>query len=165
MEMDLGSVIIGAIAIIICALPFAMMSIGRKKSEKIFLKSLSEMATRNNCRLSQHDLLGIFAIGIDETKGFVFFYRQTKDSEIEQIVDLSEIQSCKVINKSRSFKNKAGNQKVIERLELSFIPIVKTKPEIKMEFFNADVGVQLNGELQSIDKWSKLINDRLVPEK
>jgi len=165
MEMDLGSAIIGAVAIIICALPFVMMSRSRKKREKAFLQSLSKIATQNNCQINQHEIFGNFAIGIDETKNFVFFFRQVKDNEIEQLVDLSEIQSCKVINTSRNFKNKDGNQKVIDKLELSFTPTAKNKPEIKMEFFNADVNIQLYGELQSIEKWSKLINDRLKHKK
>lgn len=51
------------------------------------------------------------------------------------------------------------------KLELSFLPIANDKPEIKLEFFHIDVSVQLYGELQSIEKWSKIINDRLNHKK
>ncbi len=61
-------------------------------------------------------------------------------------------------------KSKDGNQKMIDRLELCFISKAKDKPEIKLEFFNADVHPQLYGELQTVEKWSKLINGRLKPK-
>jgi len=160
MEMDLGSAIIGAIVIVISALPVILMNRSIKKRKKVLLQSIKEMATQNNCHINQHEIFGSFAIGIDDSKNFVFFYRQTKEKEIKQFVDLGEVQSCKVINTSRTLKRKEGNQKVIDKLELSFIPAMN-KPEIKLEFFNADVNAQLYGELQSIEKWSKLINDRL----
>lgn len=165
MEITLGSTIIGTITMIICALPFVMVNNSKKKREKIFLQSLLEIAAQNNCQIYQHEILGNFAIGIDETKNFVFFYSQIKDKENKQYVDMSETQSCKVINTSRTFKNKDGNQKVIERLALSFVPTAKNKPEIIIEFFNADVSLRLNGELQLIEKWSNLINDRLKNRK
>lgn len=161
MEMDLGSAIIGAVAIIICALPFVMMSRSKKKREKIFLQSLSEIATKNNCQITQHEIFGSFAIGLDESKSFVFFYKKMPGKEEEQSIDLGEIQNCKVINTSRTINNKEGNQKVIDKLELSFSPAAKNKPGIKLEFFRSDVSVHLDGELQSIEKWSKLINDLL----
>ena len=163
MEIDLGSAIVGAGTIVICAVPVIMMNRSIKKREKKFLQSLSEIATRNNCRINRHEIFGSFAIGIDESKNFVFFSRRTKDKEIDHTVNLGEIQKCQVINTSRTIKNKDVNQKVIDRLELSFSPFAKNKPEFKLEFFNADDSARLHGELQSIEKWSKLINDRLNP--
>ena len=138
-----------------------MYSRGRKKREKVFLNSLSKIALQNSCQINQHEVFGTSAIGIDETKGLVFFYRQVADKDTEQFAVLSEIQTCRVINTNRTYKNKDGNQMIIDRLELSMIPIARNNPELRMEFFRADVNGQLTGELQSIEKWSKLINDRL----
>lgn len=165
MEMDLGTAIIGAISIILCALPFVMIRRSRKKREKVFLQSLSEIASKNNSQITQNEIFGSFAIGIDEIKNFVFSYRSVDDNVSEQIIDLGEIQSCKVINTSKTFTNNDASQKVIGRLELSFIPTAKNKPEIRLEFFNTDVNPQLNGELQSIEKWAKHINELLNHKK
>ncbi len=159
--MDLGSTIIGAIAIIICAFPFIMMSRSRKKREKKFLQSLLKITSQNDCQINRHEISDNFAIGMDEPKNFVFFYRQIKGQEVAHSIDLGEIQSCKVINTNRTIKRKEGDQKVIDRLELCFIPKVRDKPEVKLEFFNAELSPQLFGELQSVEKWSKLINDQL----
>ncbi|HET6245272.1 MAG: hypothetical protein H0V01_02025 [Bacteroidetes bacterium] len=139
--MDLGSAIIGAILIAICIVPFILMSRGRKKREKQILQSLTDIAVQHNCQISQHEFCGDFVIGIDEAKNFVFFHKQRKDRVIEQFIDLAKIQNCKVINSNQTITNKDGNYKVIDKLELSFIPIAKEKTEITLEFFNSDVSL------------------------
>lgn len=132
----------------------------RKKSN--YLKAiLSELAAEHDCRIDQLEIAGNLAIALDETRNFVFYCAQGKERTDKQYVDLGKIQGCKVITTSRMVKSKEGNQKVIDRLELSFIPKAKEKPEIKLEFFNADINPQLYGELQTVKKWSKLINGRL----
>ena len=163
MKTDIGIDIIGAIFSIIAILPIVMLIVNKKKREKKVLQSLSKIAAQNNCQIDQSETLGNFAIGIDKSKNFAFFYKQ--DQEITQSVNLNEIQNCKVIKTIRTFKNKDGNQKEIEKLELSFIPIGKNNPEITFEFFNINVNSQLYGELQSIEKWSRLINERVNHKK
>lgn len=159
--MELGSAITGAILIIICALPFISIRRNRMKKEKSILQSLTRVAAQNNCQIDHQDLCGNFAIGIDETKNSVFFYRQAKVNEVEQYVNLDEVQSCKIINTNRTFMSSGKKQEVIDKLELSFIPTTNSKPVANMEFFNIDMNIQLFGELELIKKWSKLINDRL----
>ncbi len=163
--MELGSVLSGAFIMVVCALPFIMMSNNRKKKEKQLLQSLTDLAIQNNCRIDQHELLGNFVIGIDESKNFVFFYRQVKDKETTQAIDLDKIERCKVINTSRKVKHDGKSQEVLDKLELSFLPAAKDNPEIKLEFFNTDVNSQLYGELQSIERWSKFVNSRLLVKK
>lgn len=163
--MDLGSTIVGAIIIIICIVPFILMSQSIKKRKRQMLQSLTKIATQHYCQITQYEFCGDFIIGIDKIKNFVFFYKKLKDKEVEQFIDLDNIQNCKVINLNRTITNKDGNHKVIDKLALDFIPISKDKTEITLEFFNSDVSIQFSGELQSIEKWSKLINDQLKYNK
>jgi len=156
--MNLGSIIIGATLIAIVVVPIVLMEVKRKKREHKKLKSLLNIANQQDCIISKHEVCADFIIGIDESNKKVFFVKQQKEEALTLSVDLNETQSCKVINTNRTFKSKEGSQKVIDRLELSFIPTNKNKSETKMEFFNADLRGQLNGELQCIEKWSKLVN-------
>lgn len=159
--MELGSVIVAAVAIAICILPFVMLNKSKKKREQELWQALSNFAAQNNCKISQHEIFGNFAIGIDESQNAVFYFRKFNNVESLQMVKLSEIKDCKVNNINRTFKNKDGIQRVIDRLELSFTPSDKDKPGVILEFFNADLCMQLYGELLSIKKWSQLINSRL----
>lgn len=157
--MDLGTAIVGAICAALCILPFVLMNNNRKKSERQILLSLKNNASQHNSQLSQHELHGHFAIAVDETSKFVYFYHQNKGKINEQFIDLSEIESCKVINTNRIISNRDGDQKIIERLDLCFTPRDRSKQAINLEFFNAQNSPQLNGELQSIENWSNVINN------
>jgi hypothetical protein len=159
--MDLGSAIVGIIFLLLCVLPFILMSRSRKKREKILMQSLSKIATDNNCNISQYELFANFGIGVDIEKPAVFFYRKTGESVSEHYVDLKEFLSCKVLNVSRSLTSKSGNQKVIDKLELAFTSADKNKPQIRLEFFDANVTPQLFGELQSIQKWAIQLSELL----
>lgn len=55
-----------------------------------------------------------------------------------------------------------GNYKVVTKLELSFISLHQGKVEQTWEIYNADILPQLNGEIQLIEKWCKLINKQLI---
>lgn len=158
--MDLGNTIIGAILIAICIVPIILMSRNRKKSEKKTLQSLINIANQQNCIVSKHEICGDFVIGIDETKNFVFFFKQKKEDPISQFIDLSEIQICQPVKSTRTIKSKDGNENITEKVKLSFIPINKGKAETRFELYDEE-NTQLSGELQLVDKWSKQINDRL----
>lgn len=163
--MDLGSAIIGAILIAICIVPLFLISQNRKGREKKSLQSLISIANQQNCTISNSEICGDFVIGIDENKKFVFYFKQLNDKIIERCINLAEIQKCAVKNTFRTVAGKKGNQNVIDKLELSFIPFDKNKNEIKLEFFNSNINSQLVGELQICEKWSKLISVYLKNQK
>ena len=161
MEMEIGSAIVGAVSVAIVTLPVVLLGRSKRKKSKFFNAVLSELAAQHDCKIDQREIAGTHAIGLDESRNFVFYCTLKKENVEKQFIDLGKIQNCKVISTSRMLKSKDGNQKVIDRLELGLTPKAKDKPEIKLEFFNADVHPQLYGELQAVEKWSKLINERL----
>jgi len=163
--MQLNNIIIGAIIIVICIVPFILLGQGKKKRKRKILESLNNIANQHDCTIGKHEICGDFIIGIDETKKAVFFMKQLAEKTVEQYVNLLEIANCKARTTARAVEFGNGSQSVIEKLELSFIPIDKNKKEISFEFFNTDISSQLIGELQSIEEWSKLINDFIKNKK
>jgi len=158
MEMNIGTAVIGALGIAICASPFVLDARSRKKRENNFLQSLSDIASQHDAKLDEKELAINFAIGLDVEKMLLFFVRKTNGQLLAQHIDLCKISSCKVLKTSRTVKFKGGDQQVIDRLELGLISAGKHIKEIKLEFFNSNVSLQLFEEIQSIENWSKLIN-------
>jgi ABC-type glycerol-3-phosphate transport system permease component len=165
MEMDWGTAIVGLISILICIVPFVIMYYNRVKKENKMLQSLNEIAQQHNCKIGQHEFCGDYVMGIDENRNFVFFFKQKKEEAISQFVDLSEIQNCQTVKKTRNVKKDIGSLGFIERVELSFTPTNKTKGEKRFELYDEEINMQLCGELQFVDKWTKQINDRLKNKK
>lgn len=158
--MDLGSTIIGAILIAIFVVPVILMNRNNKKREKKTLQLLINIANEQNCKISKYEICSDFIIGIDESENFIFFFKQKKEVAISQYVDLSEIKICKVLKSTRTIRSKNGNVEITEKVKLSFIPKNKDKAETSFEMYD-DENTQLSVELQLVDKWSRLINDRL----
>ncbi len=163
--MDLGSAIIGIVFLAACIVPFVIIHINRSSKERKMLELLSDFAKQHQCNLSQHELCGDYVIGIDEAQNFVFFHKKNKVKESTQYIDLADIQSCKTVSTSRTFNGNEGNTKVIERLILVFTSHDTTKGNIEFDFYNNEVSAQLYGELQSIEKWEKIIKSQLKAKK
>tara|TARA_R110000868_G_scaffold243515_1_gene499525 strand:- start:621 stop:1112 length:492 start_codon:yes stop_codon:yes gene_type:complete len=159
--MDQGSTIIGLIILALCIIPFIIIRRNKIKRERLMLKSLTDLANLHNCKINEHELCGDYAIGIDKLKNYLFFYKKMKDKETTQFINLESINSCKILNSSRTIKNKQEKYHVIDRLSLSLKPNLEHKKEQILEFFNSDYNSQTYGELQSIEKWLKLVNLQL----
>jgi hypothetical protein len=163
--MDLSTIIIGVILMGLFIMPFTLTGRSRKKREKLILQSLTNTANKNNCQISQHEICGDYGIGIDENKNVVVFFKQLKEKAIEEYIELNKIENCLVNKITKTVPTHEGNQTVIDKLELGFIPINKNHKAINLEFYNTAIYMQVYGELQSVEKWSKLISDRLKIKK
>lgn len=160
--MDLGTTIVGVIFILICIIPFALISINGRKKEKMFLQKLLDLASVNNFKISRYELWNNSIIGIDDNAFMVLFIKKSNNVETSQQINLAEIQRCRVINSSRIVSNKEGSFKVTEKLELAFSFQEKSKDEVALEFYNANqTNGTLMGELLLVEKWSKIFNDKL----
>jgi hypothetical protein len=160
--MDLGVTLIGIIIVVLCAMPFTLTYRNRKKKEKQFLLSLKELAQHHNCKITQYEVFGYFAIGIDDAKSYVFFVLKTEEKLKQQYINLSNVKTCEITKINRSINKK---ETIIDHLSLNFGLVDKSKPNIALDFYNSDISYQLSGEIQSIEKWYKLINDLLKSKK
>ncbi|AFM06077.1 hypothetical protein Fleli_3765 [Bernardetia litoralis DSM 6794] len=161
MELDFGTLAIGVFALLLCIVPFVLDYKSRKKKENNLLEPLKKIAQQQNCQIGEHEVCQNFIIGIDKGKKSVFFYKEEKGKITEHFIDLATIQTCKVITSHKTMSNAKGSYKVIIQLELNFISKNQGKIEQTWEFFNADVSPKLNGEVQLVEKWCKLINVQL----
>ncbi|MDO9595076.1 MAG: hypothetical protein Q7J19_08785 [Lutibacter sp.] len=159
--MNLGTAIVGAIFIAIFMLPFIFMLNGRKKKEKQLMQSILNVASNHNCKISQQEINEEFAIGLDETLNHLFFFKKTKDKEIAQHIDLKEIKSCKVVKTDHATGNKEDSYKSIDKLDLHFSFLDRKNPDISFVFYDSEENFGMDGEIQMIEKWSKIVNDRL----
>lgn len=161
--MDSGTIIIAILFILVCSIPFIIMGRNSKKREKQFLRTLLEMAHKNNGKLSTCDFLTHAAIGIDNDTNLVFFVKKVNHIETHQLVTLHEIQKCNMITATRNASNEDGIFKIIEKLELAFEHRDKRKADTILEFYNAAYSSPtLTGELQLAEKWRKIINDKIA---
>ncbi|MGV8947118.1 MAG: hypothetical protein ACOH1N_11865 [Lutibacter sp.] len=161
--MNLGTFIVGIIAIGICVLPFVLMIGGRKKKKRKLLLLVSEMAKENNCKISQYEFCDDFIIGLDEIANFLFFFRKSNSKEMSEQINIKEIKTCKIKRTGHYENTKEGGNSTIEKLELQLSYIDKNKTDLLLPFYNEEEDVQMSGEIQVIEKWNEIVNKRLKP--
>jgi hypothetical protein len=155
--MDLGTLIIGIICVVLCALPFILTNGNKKKKEKQLLLLLNNLTTKYKSTNTIHETFGYFAIGLDSNKKSVSYVLEQKEVVRQEFIALADILSCEVLNTSRNTKN----GKIIDHLHLKLFTKDKKKPAILLEFYNSHINYQLNDELDAVEKWNTLINDLL----
>lgn len=145
----------------VCIVPFVMSYNNKINRNKKMKKLLTDLADQQNCTINVHEFSGSIAIGIDTSNRIVFFSRKTKQGVDSTFVNLSGFKNCKVVNSGRTINFKDGKFNVIDKLELSLIPLEKLSSPVNLEFYNSEINMQLNGELRSIEKWAGIINQNL----
>lgn len=165
LKMELSSVLIVAILMATSIVVYVIVRRSRLNREKNILQSITDLANQHHCKIDQYEFYNDFLIGIDESKNFVFFQKKSNDKNEDQFVNLADVQACKIVNMGRTVNNKAGNYNVVDRLLLIFVPIAKNGTEVQFEFYNAEVSMQLSKELQIIEKWQLIIDERLKRKK
>jgi len=111
----------------------------------------------NKIAILQLEVNGDYAIGVDQNRKRLFFYREKEEGNILKNIDLNTIKKCEVIN------SKSNNSKshVIDSVGLNFVSNTKTQQDSMIELYNHKESYQLNGELDFVKKWSKTIQDIL----
>ncbi|TXC82106.1 hypothetical protein [Luteibaculum oceani] len=162
MDIDAGTILVGALSIIGCTLPFVITNKKRKAVEQKLLQKLKEAAVQFQCSINETEIVGSYAIGFDNIKKHLFFYNPSVGIEQVLTVNLQELAGCKILNVSRKINYDGENHRVIDRLELCFTP-KNRKEEIRWEFYDAEKSFQMSGELISLEKWVKTINKEIKP--
>ena len=161
--MDLKSVIILAIILFLTFLLIKIFSIKSRNKEQKILAKLIGFAQENESTITKYNHWSNTLIGIDESSlKKVFFIRKNSHNEFRKVIDLSEVQKCRVVNVTRTVGEGKNKQSVIDKIELRFTFNNKNTPEIALEFYNSDFdSLTLSGELQLAENWLQIINKNL----
>lgn len=161
--MESGTTIVGIFILLICILPFVMVSVSNKRKKKNKLQALMHYAQVNHAQISLHEIWANTAIGIDQMQNKLFYMTQINDQKVFQKLDLSEFGSCKIVNISNTFQGKSSNYKVIEKLDLLLSYLDPKKGSVELNVYNiSHQNLTITGELAIAEKWEKLINEKLI---
>lgn len=152
--MDISTLLIGFVVTLIIASPIVLTGISRKKREKKLRTDFEALSKSKNSSIKISDFWSGTAIGINQDDKLLFFIRQLKEVNEDLVIDLKEFQRCNFIK----ITNKGD---VVEKIEITFTPIVKNNSEVKLEIYNAEINPLLAGELSIAEKWVKLINETI----
>ena len=160
--MDAVSIITAIIVVGIFMLIFILPSMGVKRTQKKMDAKLQTLADKHQAKVSISAILGDSIIGLDEEKKILFFFRLVKDIEMSNVIQLSEIKNCKMLNQTKATKSKNENYNQFERIGLQFSAKDKNTLDVVLEFYNFEDNSHLNFDIKALEHWSvklsKLLN-------
>ena len=161
--MDLGTLITAILIAVACIIPFIIMSKINNRLERQILQPLFSLAQKHHSKVMQYDTWSNAAVGIDHTTAMVFFFKKVNNTETSQQVSLSEIRKCRIVQVTKTANDGQDNFKATTKLELVFEYLDTSKADTLLEFYDAAAdGANLTGELQLIEKWRQLIENKMA---
>ena len=157
--MDIGTIVIAVVITGICVLPFALIYYSGKRKKNTLLSILRNLASKNNANITKYDIWKSSGIGIDEGNNHLFFFRQNKENISELELDLARVKKCRVEKNGRNVKSGANGFSVLDRVDLVFENGTGKISAFPIYISNSDM--QLVDELEIVQKWEKLVNERL----
>ncbi|QDO94711.1 hypothetical protein FNB79_12310 [Formosa sediminum] len=125
------------------------------------LKALQSLASKQQANITTHEVGADFIIGLDTNKNMLFFLKNTAEKTIENTLLLSDYKECRVLKFGKN-GNARNTSHTIETLKLEFIPKFNTQPTTQLELFNEDTNIQLNGELEIVNTWHPILQQKIA---
>ncbi|MDG5491237.1 hypothetical protein [Psychroserpens sp. SPM9] len=157
--MNLGITITSAVLLLLVVAPVALIQQQQKKKEKNLLKALKTLTNQHHATLSEYDVFRNFAIGMDSETKRLFFYKKDNSNIIAQHFDLNEFTSCGILKSKKASPQNKSEQ--IAKLQLILNPKHHSKAHEAIEIYNQESDFQLDGELDVLHKWERLIQNSL----
>lgn len=149
--MEIGTTIIGAALLVLCIVPLVLAHNKNKKTRKELHQELQDFAATMCCSITYTDIWPNHIIGIDDTKDYIFFMKNTGGVWQQLYADLNTIKNC--------YATGTDNPEIADVLEI--VLVGKESKETILEFYNRKISMQVTGELLLIKKWLPIIEDKL----
>lgn len=155
--MEMKTLIMGAITIFALVGPFAFVFINNKRKENKTKSIFKKYTNVGNSNIDESDTLDNTAIGIDYNQNRLYFIKHFKNQELEQIIDLNEVKSVKLVNSQRSMKSGNSSTLIIEKIEILLTSNSPGKQDHILELYDENIQMSLSGEVQLANKWVAIL--------
>ncbi|MBL7929863.1 MAG: hypothetical protein JNL47_10400 [Bacteroidia bacterium] len=156
--MNLEIILVGLAIIIICAVPFVLMGIGKKNKTKELLEALYGFASKHHCIIREYEAGGDFIIGLDTDRKIIIFYKSTPHEKVMESLNLDNVRHCRCVTSETERKTASGAAKSTDKIEWIFTFADKDKPELIWKLFDSKNDLILLDEHQFASRWAERIN-------
>jgi hypothetical protein len=160
--MDKSATIIMLGLVVIITLPFLIIYIIKKRKDIKFLSHFTNLAQKEKIMISQKEFWNhSYAIGIDNNSKKIIYANRLKDETTGTIIDLADIEKCRIVTINNSIKNQNGKNPKTDRLELVFTYRNPAIPEKALNFYENAEFMPNADECSHIENWYRIINSNL----
>ncbi|GEQ85808.1 hypothetical protein ULMS_13160 [Patiriisocius marinistellae] len=161
--METGMIVIFIILLLVCTLPFILITRNTKKREKQLKAALIAKISKNNGALLEFEINNNAIIGLDN-KNQLYYYSNTQEQEHLQSINLNDVKSCKVVKDTKRVKSGKSEYELAQRIALIF-SFQRDGITEKFEIYNNDDSSQLDGEIALAEKWEQKVTALLSKKR
>ncbi|MEX2345162.1 MAG: hypothetical protein WD604_06070 [Balneolaceae bacterium] len=155
MDIEMSSVIIGLCFLAVFFIPIMYSQRVQKAKNKKIYNLFMDAAKSHQLTISEYDVLDEHSvIGLDNHQNMLLFLRHANGGSERVLVDVSKIESCKMINLSRS---PGKHITVVDRLGIRLTFKKGKIPEKQLLFYEGTHGEPLGNEYFLTKKWIRII--------
>lgn len=165
MKIDLPSLIIGICALATFAIPIVWYQISEKMKEKKLHKNLNQYAQQEKLTLTNEEVWGDhYALGIEKRSKKLVYLKHTQNGNQKELINLSEVQKCKVSNNTALVHETSGKKSVLSSIKLLFHYRDSRKGTFTLEVYDNNNGRTLTYEISIANKLARIIQPVLTTE-
>ena len=155
---DYSTIAIIVVILVAFCIPFFYSYQKKKQEEKKIVDRFISRARELGINISTHESWRrSYMIGLDKESGKILYFRFQPEVE-ERLIDLKEISRVAAL---KEYNDAAiETNKTVNKLWLSFVPVEKSR-DILLEFYNGEINMGMMGEPVLVEKWRKLIQERI----
>ena len=136
-----------------------------KKIAEVKNQFLADLAKEKGLIFSQKDTWrNRYMLGFD-TNVKKLVYVNFEEVPVVMEIDLDQIQSIEIHEKSHEIDTGNGKRKVVDNLDLTFYLKSPQGKKITLEFYDAERFSDMNGELPLIRNWQSILQSNLYMKK
>lgn len=160
--MDIGTIIIGIVFLAVFILPFYFLGRNKKSGAKGLTQAFSQAAAKAGLNIPNPECWSnTYCIGIDPQAGKMLYLKVKNGASQETVIDLGEIEKCRVANHTKTAVAHNTASKVVDKIELVFTPFAAHHNEKALEFYSLAESLTIGNELKLAEKWKQLAEQQL----
>lgn len=158
--MKIDIMIVSVILVLLVILPFFLLPLIQMRGNKKLQKKFLEEALKLNLNIDLKESWNLNVIGIDSVQKKLLLVQQQRDLYVSECIDLSSMQSSRVIIATSQVKRNRKPEEVLQRTDIEFSPNYGEEKKL-LNLFNHDLNFVQDLEVKHAEKWNSLVQKYL----
>ncbi len=160
--MDIGTIVIALVFLAAFTLPFFFLGRNKKSGAKGLTQAFGQAAANAGLNIANPECWNnMYCIGLDVQAGKILYLKVKNGAAQETVIDLAEIEKCRVANHTKSAVAHNTATKVVDKIDLVFTPFAAHHNEKTLEFYALAESLTVGSELKLAEKWKQLAESHI----
>jgi len=161
--MDLASLLIGTGLLVAFLVPVFLIQGANKREAARKIADLTKKAQNSGINISKSEIWNEQFIGVDSDRRIVFIQKDINNDSTGMIIGLDDFVSCRLTTEVKGGKSNSQDGQRIQKISLVLKSGNSTSSDIRINFFDNDINMSVQNELEIAKRWEANLNNAMRP--